>query len=249
MASRKSARTASGQTRTAGSASRAGSGNTRRRGAAATSATVVQGGKPGRSGPGGRNSQNGGSRGGRSQNLATGGQARPGTATVAGPGKAALPASAVPPPYSAPRWVQWTALVLSLGGLGMSVYLTIAHYTSTSILACSNKGYIDCAKVTTSAQSMVFGVLPVAVLGLAFYVFMTAVNTPWAWQWQQPLIPWVRTAGIITGIGFVLYLIYAEIIQIGNICLLCTIVHIITFLLFVLLISVAPFFKTQAQAR
>lgn len=263
MASRKSARNASGRTRTAESASRAGSGNTRGRGPAATSATTVQGGKAGRSAAGGqdrtgqgtgrqgagRNNQNGGSRGGRSQNPAAGSQARLGTATVAGPGKAALPGKAVPPPYSAPLWVQWTALVLSLGGLGMSVYLTIAHYTSTSILACSNKGYIDCAKVTTSAQSMVFGVLPVAVLGLAFYVFMTAVNTPWAWRWQQPLIPWARTAGIISGIGFVLYLIYAEIIQIGNICLLCTIVHIITFLLFVLLISVAPFFKSQAPAR
>jgi uncharacterized membrane protein len=37
----------------------------------------------------------------------------------------------------------------------------------------------------------------------------------------------------------VLYLLYAEIIQIGNICLWCTSVHVITFLLFVLLIFYA----------
>lgn len=147
-----------------------------------------------------------------------------------------------------PLWFQITALVLSLGGLGMSIYLTIAHYTSTSILACSDKGYVNCAKVTTSAQSMVFGIFPVAVLGLAFYVFMVAINSPWAWRARYPWLPWIRTAGIISGIGFVLYLVYAEIIQIGNICLLCTTVHVVTFLLFGLLMSVAPFVRKNGVA-
>jgi uncharacterized membrane protein len=127
----------------------------------------------------------------------------------------------------------------AVAGLGASIYLTIAHYTSTSILACSNKGYVDCAKVTTSAQSMVFGVLPVAVLGLAFYVFMTAVNSPWGWRMRVPLVWWARIGSAVLGMGFVLYLLYAEIIQIGNICLWCTSVHVITFLLFVLLVFTA----------
>lgn len=247
MASRKPARTTSGQTRTAGTASRPGSGSAKRSAAAATSSRQNGGGRA----QNGRPQSGGGGQGGRGQGPdSRGGQAgQPGraTATRARQGAAAAAPAKAEPGYSAPPWVPWTALVLSLGGLGMSIYLSIAHYTTTSILACSNKGYIDCAKVTTSPQSMVFGIFPVAVLGLAFYVFMVAINTPWAWRWQQPLVPWVRTAGIISGIGFVLYLVYAEVIQIGNICLLCTIVHIITFLLFVLLISVAPFFKTQAR--
>jgi uncharacterized membrane protein len=141
--------------------------------------------------------------------------------------------------FSAPAWVRWTSLALSLAGLGVSIYLTIAHYTTTSILACSSKGYVDCAKVTTSAQSMVFGVFPVAVLGLAFYVFMTAVNSPWGWRMRVPLVWWARVGSAVVGIGFVLYLLYAEIIQIGNICLWCTSVHAITFLLFVLLVFAA----------
>jgi len=140
-----------------------------------------------------------------------------------------------------PLWFQLTTLVLSVGGLGVSIYLTIAHYTSATILACSNTGVVNCEKVTTSAESVVFGIFPVAVLGLAFYVFMVAINTPWAWRYSQPWMTWLRTAGGIAGIGFVLYLIYAEIIEIGNICLWCTSVHVITFLLFVLLMSVAPF--------
>jgi uncharacterized membrane protein len=39
---------------------------------------------------------------------------------------------------------------------------------------------------------------------------------------------------MVVGIGMVIYLIYAEFIIIGSICLYCTSVHIITFLLFVL---------------
>jgi len=138
-----------------------------------------------------------------------------------------------------PRWLQITTLVLSLGGLADSIYLTIAHYTSTSILACSDKGTINCALVTTSPESIVFGIFPVAVLGLAFYVFMVAVNTPWAWQARLPAIRWARLGSVIVGIGFVLYLVYTEVITLDHICLFCTYVHIITLLLFGLIVFAA----------
>jgi uncharacterized membrane protein len=47
----------------------------------------------------------------------------------------------------------------------------------------------------------------------------------------------------------VLYLIYAEVIQIGNLCLDCTTVHIITFLLFVVLVYAATMRPTSDSAR
>jgi uncharacterized membrane protein len=101
--------------------------------------------------------------------------------------------------------------------------------------------------VIPSPQSMVFGVIPVAILGLVFYVFVVAIMTPWAWRWQRlevgPLrlsIGWLRLAAMITGMGFVMYLIYAELYQIQEICEYCTVVHIITFVLFCLtLVSAA----------
>jgi uncharacterized membrane protein len=147
-----------------------------------------------------------------------------------------------------PRWFQLTTLGLSVAALGVSIYLTIVHYSSTNLLVCSSKGTIDCEKVITSPQSMVFGVFPVAVLGLAFYVFMVAINTPRAWRSPLQLIWWARLAGIITGIGFVLYLLYAEFIQIRNVCLWCTSVHAITFVLFVMLIFYATL-STGATSR
>jgi len=241
MASQKRPRSGSGQGKSGGTATKpSGPGNASGRAAGNRAAA-----DRGRTAQG----QNGQSRNGRPQNT------RPGQGKQAGSGRAATITAetsadqAAGTRFSAPTWVQWTSLVLSLAGLGMSIYMTIAHYTSTNILVCSNKGYIDCAKVTTSPESMVFNVFPVAVLGLAFYVFMTAVNTPWAWRSGIAAIWWARLAGIITGIGFVLYLIYAEVIQIGNLCLDCTTVHIITFLLFVLLIYAATFRPTTDSAR
>ncbi|HMH38323.1 MAG TPA: vitamin K epoxide reductase family protein [Streptosporangiaceae bacterium] len=130
-------------------------------------------------------------------------------------------------------WLQIATFVLALAGLGVSIYLTIAHFTESALAGCSESGLVNCTKVTTSPQSYVFGI-PVAVLGLAFFVFCVAIMSPWAWRASRREIHLVRIASLVVGIGFVLYLVYAELFTIGSICLYCTSVHVITFLLFVL---------------
>ena len=135
-------------------------------------------------------------------------------------------------------WLQLTTFALALAGLGVSIYLTIAHFSESTLLGCSESGLVNCTKVTTSAQSYVFGI-PVAVLGLAFYVFAAAIMSPWAWRAARREIHLLRLASLVAGIGFVLYLIYAELIIIGSICLYCTSVHVITFVLFVLTVIAA----------
>ncbi|HWF79790.1 MAG TPA: vitamin K epoxide reductase family protein [Streptosporangiaceae bacterium] len=148
---------------------------------------------------------------------------------------------AQPPAGGVSAWVrthplQLATWVLSLFALAVSIYLTITHYDTSVTLACSDKGIVNCAKVTTSSQSMVFGIFPVAVLGLAFYVFMAAINSPLGWRWNRREVRWLRLGSVIVGMGFVLYLVYAELIQIGNICLWCTSVHVATFFIFALLV-------------
>jgi uncharacterized membrane protein len=238
MASQKPARAAAGQakngtaksgTAKSGTGTPPGSGNSGRGGQARQDAAGQNGGR---------------AQGSRGQGGRAGGTQARGSVQVAEPAGA----KAAPERFSAPRWLQLTALGLSLAGLAVSIYLTIVHFSSKNILICSSKGTIDCEKVLSSSQAMVFGVFPVAVLGLAFFVFMVAINSPWAWRSQLPLIWWGRLAAAVTGMGFVLYLVYAELIQIGNICLWCTSVHVITFLLFVLLIFAATL-GTGSAAR
>ena len=142
-----------------------------------------------------------------------------------------------------PFWLQITSLVLAVLGLAISAYETYAHYNGNHLLGCPSGagGTFNCGAVITSSQSMVFNVLPVAVLGLAFYVFAVVIFSPWAWQFKGAAVgPWritgrdvniVRLGSVIVGMGFVMYLIYAE-FQIGSICEYCSGVHIVTFLLF-----------------
>jgi uncharacterized membrane protein len=138
-----------------------------------------------------------------------------------------------------PLWLQLTTFLLALAGLGVSIYLTIAHFTESTLAGCSEtSGLVNCTKVTTSAQSYVFGI-PVAVLGLAFFVFAVAIMSPWAWRSSRREIHLIRLASVVVGIGFVIYLLYAELFIIGSICLYCTSVHVITFASFVLTVFAA----------
>jgi len=140
----------------------------------------------------------------------------------------------------AARWRVAASVVLSLLGLGISIYLTVAHFIGTQALSCpGGGGVINCAKVTTSAQSHFLG-MPVAVLGLAYYLVMVGINLPVAWRAADRRIHLARLALAVVGMAFALYLVSAELVIIGNICLWCTGVHIVTFLLFVLIISTVP---------
>ena len=147
-----------------------------------------------------------------------------------------------------PQWMQFLTFGLALAGLGVSIYLTVAHFTETALAGCSESGAINCTKVTTSPQSYVFGI-PVAVLGLAFYVAVVALMSPWAWRSARREIHLIRLASLVVGIGFVLYLLYAELFTIGAICLYCTSVHAITFLLFGLTVFAAAAWGLPERQR
>lgn len=138
-----------------------------------------------------------------------------------------------------PRWAVYTSWVVSLTGLALSIYLTIGHFESRTFLACPDTGLVNCARVTTSAQSYFLGV-PVAVLGLITFVVFAVLNSPWAWRSTYYSLHVVRFALGVIAMVFVLWLLYAELFLINNICLYCTGVHIVTFVLFVTLVRVSP---------
>ena len=124
-----------------------------------------------------------------------------------------------------PLWLRASSLFLSLFGLGVSIYLTIAHYSASVVLACPENATINCQKVTTSAESLISGV-PVALLGLIFYLAMVAICLPQAWRIAK-LEP-IRLAMSGLGVLFVLWLVYSELVLIKAICLWCTSVHVVT---------------------
>ena len=130
-----------------------------------------------------------------------------------------------------PRWLPVTSLLLVLAGVAVAGYLTVEHYTASTTLACPETGVVNCQKVTTSAQSTVLGI-PVALLGLLFFLTLVPACLPVAWRSGQPAVRWGRVGFALAGVGFVLYLIYAELFVLDAICLWCTAVHVIAVALF-----------------
>ncbi|MHB8329788.1 MAG: vitamin K epoxide reductase family protein [Acidimicrobiales bacterium] len=137
-----------------------------------------------------------------------------------------------------PRWQVVVALVLSAAGFGDALYLTIDHFTG-ALPVCSASGLIDCAKVTTSAQSELFGA-PVALLGRICFTAMLLINLPPLWRTGRVEVAWARLAMVVGGMGFVVYLLVTELFTIKAICLWCTGVHVVTFALFVLVVATFP---------
>ena len=142
---------------------------------------------------------------------------------------------AVPGVRLRPAWLAPLTLVLSVAGLAVSGYLTYEHFTDNATLACSIGGVVDCAKVTTSAWSTLLGI-PVALLGLVFFVVTTVLCLPRVWRSPADWLDAARLGWLTVGLGMVLYLVWAELYRIHAICLWCTVVHVITFVLWIVVL-------------
>lgn len=130
-----------------------------------------------------------------------------------------------------PRWVVVSSLAICVLGIVDAGYLTFEHYTSSATLACSETSTINCLKVTTSSYATILGV-PVAVLGLAYFLAMTVLCLPALWRRPERSVQGARLLGASAGVAMVLYLVWVELFRLGAICLWCTGVHVLTFALF-----------------
>jgi uncharacterized membrane protein len=146
-----------------------------------------------------------------------------------------------------PRWPGVVGTVASVAGFGVACYLTYEHFTSSSTLACTDNGLVDCLKVTTSSYSAMAGV-PVAVLGLVFFAVMLVLQLPPVWRRPEQAIRIGRLAWAVVGLGTVLYLLYAELFAIDAICLWCTSVHVLTLVLFGTTVYATSAYPVQAIA-
>ncbi|TDD67161.1 vitamin K epoxide reductase family protein [Actinomadura rubrisoli] len=138
-------------------------------------------------------------------------------------------------PSSPPLWFQGLAWLSTLAGLGISIYLTVAHYKEETLI-CSSTSKVDCHAVTTSKYAALLGI-PMPLYGLAFFVGFAALITPWALRSPWPPLRWARLASVSVGVLMVVYLVTVELAILHKVCLWCTGVHAITILLFILVLS------------
>ena len=114
-------------------------------------------------------------------------------------------------------------IALALVGLGISIYLTVEHYRGVAPV-CVVGGAFDCAKVTSSAFSVIPGTpIPITIPGMLWFIVSGGFAAAMLWylarEQREPsrLRLWfVLWAG--AGLVFVLYLVYAEIVQLRTLC-------------------------------
>lgn len=119
-------------------------------------------------------------------------------------------------------------VVLSLIGVGISIYLTSVHYENVP-LVCSNSGLVDCSRVLASQYSLVPGTtIPISVPGLAWCLIAGALAlTVWKFGAEYSWTRVVQLAWMVVGIATVLYLVFVEIVKLHTICAWCTGLHVI----------------------
>jgi uncharacterized membrane protein len=104
------------------------------------------------------------------------------------------------------RRLRAATVVLALGGAAIAAYLSYTRLTNTSIM-CPTSG---CAAVQRSSYSELAGV-PVAYLGVAGYLAI-------ALSFRSRL----RCAALVfAAVVFAGYLLYAQVVLIGDVCVWC----------------------------
>lgn len=150
------------------------------------------------------------------------------------------------------KWPGLTSGALCLAGLAVSAYLTYAHYTTAKLLACSDAGFVNCAAVTTSRYSRIFGV-PVSDIGLAYFLVMAGLCTAQAWRLNLWVVRASRVAFASLGAAMVVWLVYVELYRLHAICLYCSFIHITAVALFITVAlgtaSMEPFTPSKGRAE
>jgi uncharacterized membrane protein len=124
------------------------------------------------------------------------------------------------PDRPAPAWKNCLVPLLTVIGLGVAGYLAYVETTQVTAI-CGPVG--DCNTVQQSEYALLFGFLPVAVLGLVGYV---AIGTAWAVGCYARGL-WTRLARValfgmaVFGTLFSIYLTFLEPFVIGATCAWC----------------------------
>jgi uncharacterized membrane protein len=117
-------------------------------------------------------------------------------------------------------WLDFAIPVLSIVGLGASIYLTYVEVTHTHAL-CGPVG--DCNTVQSSPYAKLFGILPIGLVGAMGYI---AILITWLWRRFRTdslskIADPVMFGMALFGTLFSIYLTYLELFVIHAVCIWC----------------------------
>lgn len=125
---------------------------------------------------------------------------------------------------------QALALAASLAGFGVSIYLTVVHYSSIP-LACPANAVVNCEQVLTSPYGVIGGSsIPTSAAGIVWFA-MSALLAAGLLAGRARLAS-AQLGWSALGLVTVLFLVYVEIVQLGAICVWCSAAHVLVLLIF-----------------
>jgi uncharacterized membrane protein len=134
------------------------------------------------------------------------------------------------------RW-QLLALAASVAGLGVSIYLTVVHYSSIP-LACPATAQINCLEVLSSAYAVLWiSTIPTSAAGIVWFA-VSALLAACRLAGREQLAS-VQLGWSALGLLIVLVLVYMEIVLLGAICVWCTTAHLLVLLIFLISLTSA----------
>jgi len=118
------------------------------------------------------------------------------------------------------------AVLASVAGLAISVYLTVVHF-STIPLACPANAVVNCEQVLTSPYAVIAGTaLPTSAAGIVWF----AISAGLALSRRRRALLACASIGLVAA----LLLVYVEIVQLGAVCIWCTAAHAMVLLIFLI---------------
>src|SRR5229473_2491345 len=133
--------------------------------------------------------------------------------------------------------MRWQALALAAGlaGLGISIYLTVVHYSAIPV-ACPATAQLNCEQVLSSPYGVLVGsAIPTSAAGIVWFAvsaLLAAGRLAGRNQLARPQLAW-SVLGLVT----VLILVFIEIVELGAICIWCTTAHLLVLLIFLISLS------------
>jgi uncharacterized membrane protein len=125
--------------------------------------------------------------------------------------------------------LQVLALVASVAGIAVSIYLTAVHYAGTP-LACPAGAVVNCEIVLGSQYALIPGSqLPTAAAGIVWFAISAVI-------WLRPFTL-IHAVWSSIGLLTVLYLVFIEIVRLGAICVWCTAAHVLVVAIFLIAIA------------
>lgn len=144
-----------------------------------------------------------------------------------------------------PSWITWNLIVISFIGFLDAMYLTVQHYTGSSINCVIFEG---CDTVATSKYAVIFGILPLALLGVFYYVSVLMSSLLYFDTGHKFFL---RILPILTTLGFLfsLYFIYLQLFVIKAVCTYCMLSALTSTTLFIISLFILKHKKYLAEDK